>query len=326
VVIRRETSGGCERAFTLIELLVVIAIIAILIGLLLPAVQKVRESAARAKCQNNLKQLAVGMHNYHDAVGTLPDGGIDHFSGNWMITILPYVEQDVLFQLYQGYGTAQSVISAANIANITGRQLAVYTCPSDTPALPGGGTYDGCSYHNYAVNYGNTAVGDNAGGSTVMDVEMTYNGFTFAGAPFRFNQPQTLTNITDGTSNTLMIAEVIQGQRQDVRGYTWWGDAGGFVASLLPNDPAGDNVNHTYCDKNAPNPPAINCGSTVTTTSTTSGDGSVLVRAFAARSRHTQGVNVAFCDASVHFIANTIVPATWQALSTSQGGDAIGNF
>src|SRR3954467_10177143 len=95
-----------RRAFTLVELLVVIAIIAVLIGLLLPAVQKVREAANRAKCQNNLKQIGIGMHNYESSFGTLPPGVGQNGCcwGTWMVPILPYIEQNDLFKRYSNFG------------------------------------------------------------------------------------------------------------------------------------------------------------------------------------------------------------------------------
>jgi prepilin-type N-terminal cleavage/methylation domain-containing protein/prepilin-type processing-associated H-X9-DG protein len=306
-----------RTGFTLVELLVVIAIIGVLIGLLLPAVQKVREAANRARCLNNLKQLATAMHHYHSSTNTLPDGGSRwHGSGTWQVLILPYIEQDALRQLYQGYDqSTDGAWSPTNVSNVTGKQLAVCTCPSDTVALKGGQTWAGASYHNYAANFGNTAVGDSRS-TAVMRTEAAYNGFTFAGAPFRYNNAQRLTDITDGTSNTLLLAEVVQGQRVDLRGFTWWGDGAAFVTSLRPNDPNPDVVTHPdYCDPNPPNPPA-NC------TGVSTGDG-YLVRAFAARSRHAGGVNVSFCDGSCKFVADGIDPLTWQQLGTSQGGEVL---
>ncbi len=309
-----------RRGFTLIELLVVIAIIGILIALLLPAVQKVREAANRIQCSNNLKQLALAMHNYAVNNRTLPEGcsAVHHGAGTWQVLLLPYIEQDALFQLYQGYGLPGDYAwDSQNVSNVTGKQIALCTCPSDTVVVTGGKTWAGTSYHNYAVNFGNTAVADSLS-TGAMRVEAVYNGIQDGGAPFRCGDPQRLSDISDGASNTLMMAEVVQGQRVDLRGFTWWGDAAGFETSLRPNDSNPDVVTHPdYCDANPPNPPA-NCNGTA--------DGNWLVRVFAARSRHSGGVNVSFCDGSCRFIANGIDPLTWQHLGTSRGGDTLGDY
>ena len=156
--------GNVRRAFTLIELLVVIAIIAILISLLLPAVQKVREAAARAQCQNNLKQIGLALHNHHDVRKALPPGGMQTgVNGapcytNWAIEILPYVEQQ---NLYKQYNQLQLNTSANN--NRVGQHpLPIFECPSDQhiglmedPAS-GPGNGQGWMHGSYRANSGRT--------------------------------------------------------------------------------------------------------------------------------------------------------------------------
>jgi prepilin-type N-terminal cleavage/methylation domain-containing protein/prepilin-type processing-associated H-X9-DG protein len=318
---KRTGIGNVRGGFTLIELLVVLAIIGVLIALLLPAVQKVREAANRVKCRNNLRQLALAMLNYQFTTGALPDGGSTyHGSGTWQVLVLPYIEQDALRALYQHYDQlpVDGAWISPNLENVTSKQLTLCTCPSDLVALTGGHTWAGTSYHNYAANFGNTAVGDSYT-TGVMRTESSYNGLAFAGAPFRYHDPQQLADITDGASNTLMLAEVVQGQRIDLRGFTWWGDAAAFVTSLRPNDSNPDVVTHAdYCDANPPNPPA-NC------TGVNTADGYAL-RVFAARSRHPGGVNVSFCDGSSRWMSDQVDPLTWRALGTSQGGEVLGNY
>jgi prepilin-type N-terminal cleavage/methylation domain-containing protein/prepilin-type processing-associated H-X9-DG protein len=304
-----------HRAFTLIELLVVIAIIAILIALLVPAVQKVRDAAARTQCKNNLKQLALGMQSYHSAFKKLPPGmspGTVNFGdlyccwGTWMVAILPYIDQGPAFALYQNYGGDDSTgprYAAAPNTSVTTQRYAVMTCPSDMPNAP----LSGITNHNYGINYGNTTLYQNP---TVVVGGVTY---TFGGAPFGVNVGYPLTNITDGTSNTIMYAEVIQGQRADLRGFAWWGPGSGIVTLAGPNTSSPDQMESGYCDPATPNPPCA---------ATAPADGEIMY----ARSRHAGGLHIALCDGSVRFVNDTITLATWQALGTSRGNETIGDY
>jgi prepilin-type N-terminal cleavage/methylation domain-containing protein/prepilin-type processing-associated H-X9-DG protein len=299
-----------RSGFTLIELLVVIAIIAILIGLLLPAVQKVREAAARMQCQNNLKQIGLALHNYHDNNGGLPPsmGPSGCCWGTWPVLIMPQLEQNNAFTKYVNWGGDDSTgprYGASPNTVVTSLRLSVFTCPSDNPSTP----ISTMTNNNYAVNLGTTG---NAQQSSL-------NGVTFAGAPFKIaaaaspKRGATLLQITDGTSNTLMVAEVLQGQGSDLRGFFWWGDAAGFTTYLSPNSAQPDVIYTTgYCN----NQPQQNlpCNGTPTTTSPAM---------MGARSRHTGGVQAVMCDGSVRFIQDNININTWRFLGTSRGGEVI---
>lgn len=297
-----------KRAFTLVELLVVIAVIGILVALLLPAVQAAREAARRTQCSNNLKQIGIALHNHHDTFKTLPPSAAGCCYGTWQVLLLRFVEQQSAFELYQDWGNTTGVrYSGAPNTMVTTQRFEVFTCPSDIPNSPVGGMTN----HNYAVNIGNTSYNQVA----------NLNGVIFQGAPFAWanlnveiskrTEGQSLASITDGVSNTLMVGEVLQGQGSDLRGFTWWGDASGFSTYLAPNSPLPDRIyTLAYCN----NQPSQNLPCAA---SDSSGNPSM----FASRSRHPGGVQVALCDASARFIAETIDLNVWRALSTSRGGE-----
>jgi prepilin-type N-terminal cleavage/methylation domain-containing protein len=180
-----------RSAFTLIELLVVIAIIAILIGLLLPAVQKVREAAARMQCSNNIKQLALALHNYHDAMGAFPPGR-DGRSISTHAYLLPYIEQDNVYRL------VDFTVSHSNAANATARATPVKTflCPSDPyNTLPAGQ-----AGNNYRVNQGSNILWGLPATSGANSTMPAPNG------PLFLTSKVKMTDITDGTSNTAVGA------------------------------------------------------------------------------------------------------------------------
>src|SRR5262245_22053488 len=240
----RSSSMRRRSGFTLIELLVVIAIIAILIGLLVPAVQKVREAAARLQCQNNLKQIALAMHDYHDSYKKLPSQTANNRNsccyGTWQMAILPYVEQGNLWKMYQNWANTvaggPTYQQGANLL-VTSQRLTIFTCPSDVPNAAKSAKFNGVTYnitqHNYLVNVGNIDYAQ--GGDGPLPDQPA--GLKFGGAPFSRKAQFRLQDILDGTSNTLMVAEVNQGQDQDFRGLTWWAEGSGFTTYRTPNSP-----------------------------------------------------------------------------------------
>jgi prepilin-type N-terminal cleavage/methylation domain-containing protein/prepilin-type processing-associated H-X9-DG protein len=312
------TNRARHSAFTLIELLVVIAIIAILIGLLLPAVQKVREAAARAKCQNNLKQWGLAMHNHHDATGKLPYGSraVGTNRQSWAPPLWPYIEQDNLFRMYNlnaGFYLPPNTIT--NTFNgPTGKPVATYYCPSDrSPANAQGDQYWRVR-GSYAVNWGPVPF------QTVPSTPLPLGP-----APFGFNDYFTrsqaretkLTGITDGTSNTMLLSEKIMHPQDNVfdhRGDFLNDDGGGNIFTTLDTPNAGIDAMKfpQYCTP----APQLPC-------TTATGSGSRFAMKQSARSRHTGGVNVVLGDGSVRFVRDSIPLAAWQALSTMSGGEVI---
>jgi prepilin-type N-terminal cleavage/methylation domain-containing protein/prepilin-type processing-associated H-X9-DG protein len=341
-----------RKGFTLIELLVVVAIIAILIGLLLPAIQKVREAGARISCSNNLKQIGLAILNYESTYGQFPPGlGLPANANlssraSVLAIVLPYMEQG---NKYNQFDLTQDIYTSPSNDNARKQDVKSYLCPSDGST---GGVDFGTGLYgrsNYLGNIGNTADTRSMDPRRVGIFNYTINASTGA-----VSNKVTIASVTDGTSNTALYSETT---RSTVNGGAWpvWPGADAYNSTnihLVPDSifnkytptlplgtgstPACDDWNYpqttrmayrgwqyfmaipemmTYSHTVPPNYTGFDCG-----------DYNLTMAHMAARSYHPVGVNMAFADGSVHFINNSIDFPTYQALGTRSGNETIGGL
>jgi prepilin-type N-terminal cleavage/methylation domain-containing protein/prepilin-type processing-associated H-X9-DG protein len=309
--------NAVRRAFTLIELLVVIAIIAILIGLLLPAVQKVREAAARIQCANNLKQLGLACHSYHDANNKLPTGRYgdydnpsafggpseDSTSWSWLAELLPYIEQD---NVYRQGGIPTTPLNQSTATAVT---IRTFLCPSDralsvspfaekthymrTAPLAGLTNYKGVQGANFCWSVWTNP------GTNGNDCEPWFHGDGII-YPMAWERPKRLTDIRDGTSNTFMIGEDVwnpdsPGPGRYGKGFGWAHSVHTSLTCAIPpnaKQPDGSDIPASAWD-----------------------------RLHGFRSRHPGGVQFAYADGTVHFVSDNVPLGVYRAMATIAGDE-----
>jgi prepilin-type N-terminal cleavage/methylation domain-containing protein/prepilin-type processing-associated H-X9-DG protein len=327
------SSRSSRWAFTLIELLVVIAIIGILIGMLLPAVQKVRDAAAKSSCSNNLKQLGLGIHNFEHNRGRIPYSGDETINSgccitpgsrhwSWLARVLPFIEQDNVFnQGGIGLNPATPLFTgttAAPIPNvILATQIKVFLCPADTTGQPKTGVanfpgsvrigqtnYKGVAGRNWAwgnaqwnnnTNWNTNPAGTNSGGVFGNNGLDRGDGM-FCRSGFFFSI--TLTSVSDGLSNTYAVGECIP----DMDIHSSWPYSNTSTATCAI--PLNNAMN--------PGQPGFN----------NPGD---WPNVYSFRSRHAGGGNFLMGDGSVRYVSQSINILTYRAQASRQGGEVVSN-
>jgi len=321
-------SSKTRRAFTLVELLVVIAIIGVLIALLLPAVQQAREAARRMQCNNNMKQLGLALHNYHDVHLTLPPATInpgchgcktivtpDTLSTNVRnitvhLLILPFLEQNALhdkldFRKPMGLAAHADVTdpsptdAAGNMAALKGTRLDVFACPSDPYDLPG--TTTDTNSHYYSIDYYRTsyAVASRNWEDDAYNAQLywgTSTNYANQRGAFGHNGAAKFRDITDGTSNSILFCETPMRKDAVTRGPFWgtWTNTFWVKMSYGINVPRSATIPQVF--------------------------------AWSAGSEHPGGCNILLGDGSVHFLSETADTATTLNLVSIADGEVLGEY
>jgi prepilin-type N-terminal cleavage/methylation domain-containing protein/prepilin-type processing-associated H-X9-DG protein len=340
-----------KRGFTLVELLVVIAIIGILVALLLPAIQAAREAARRTQCTNNLKQISVALHNFHDTYqrfppggandqppfGTYPGGVPNFFGSSFLAYILPYIEQTALAEQYKFAGASGHIdypgvhLNISLLKNVT---IPTYLCPSSS--LP-----ERCWFTNYTELQSTSYVGiSGAANGLIPGYSETRNsvnsnvGEIGAGGVLFPNSKIGLRDLTDGSSNAIAVSEqgdyyyTATGAKKDWRTSSGIGWQIGVGTTAVPPSFTGNPYTFNFytirypLNKNRgwPNPDGDRAAMGVGVTSYLTGSNNPL------NSAHPGGVNSLLCDGSVRFVGETIVLSTLAKLATRDDGEPVPSY
>ncbi len=330
------------RGFTLIELLVVIAIIAVLIALLLPAVQQAREAARRSQCRNNLKQIGLALHNYHDVYNQMPLGGNGVWQAtgawdaapatSWMVAVLPNLEQAQIFNTFN-FGHRAHMTDAVNrgfpqwqgSVNWTGgkQEVETYLCPSDSRRVVDANW----KRVSYSGSMGDTSMGSWNIAGPFESFAAPANLFPTHGNTFQGHQVRGMFNrlganidfrgTTDGLANTIAVGEVLsyengRGNGNHVNGWVWYNHGAAHTSTIIPinyknrattNDPPGAS-----CPGADPN--RLDCAGWWPTS-------------WGFDSEHAGGANFLFSDGTVRFLSDSIDHKLYQSLGSRDGREVV---
>jgi prepilin-type N-terminal cleavage/methylation domain-containing protein len=347
-----EGPGSERSGFTLIELLVVIAIIAVLIALLLPAVQQAREAARRTQCKNNLKQLGLALHNFHDTYLRFPPGAANDkipfgtttggggWGSSWKVYILPYVDQGPIFSRWLFDGNNSGYVSSNNMPLINGITIPSYRCPSSTVPDKYTSSNNGGAIEMFTSYTGTSGAYDGTSGSPTNKVPFTSvatngccdsggDGVTSASGLMYANSSANMKDCTDGTSNTFLVHEESDHLR-DANGIKVTGQFGAITSQGPHGWTMGTgnaNVGLAYGDR------IFNC-STIRyninqrgmSNSGTAGTGENAGSNIPMSSQHVGGAHALLADGSVRFLSQNMSINTLLRLAVASDNDTIGDF